>query len=241
MQPIVHCPWPEIIGESIGLMGNTARKRPNPTKQTRAHITYRTPSLHWSAVGGVQIPNGGSTFIGNWSADTSSYATPWRRPHVARWPKQRESADRQRKNKPPRWFCQLLGSILTTGEMLPPMTSQTKEISLKTLMIHLRWGDLWNRSNFGTYKGDFDANDVTLPMAKTCGLQKGSRREIRQQSEANSFQKKKLKTTKNGTEHINKKLCWPWVCNSTSTSLSKELVPQTHCQLNKVFQTWFAN
>lgn len=94
--------------------------------------------------------------------------------------------------------------------------------SPKTHMIHLRWGALWNRSGFGTYKGDFNVNDVTLPMAKTCGLQEGSRREIRQQYEANFFIKI-IKMAKNGTEH-KQMLYWPGVCNSISTtSSSKEL------------------
>jgi len=46
-------------------MGNTARKRPNPTKQTQAHITYIMPSLRWPSVGGIEIPDGGSMIIGN--------------------------------------------------------------------------------------------------------------------------------------------------------------------------------
>lgn len=74
-------------------------------------------------------------------------------------------------------------------------------------------------------------------MAKTCGLQEGSRREIRQQYEANSFIKM-IKMAKNGTEHINK--CFidlECVIVSQQPHHLKSYLPWTYCQLNEVFQT----
>ncbi len=148
----MHCPWPEIIGEintSIGLMGNS-EETTQSTKQTQAHITSITPSLHWPGVGGVEIPNGGSTIIGNKTADKLKRHTlevtacgPVAKTAGKRWQIEEEQTAQ----------VVLPTAGLNFNVCYHPWHHKPKrsdQNSLKTHMIHLRRGALWNRSRFGT-------------------------------------------------------------------------------------------